>query len=333
MPKISAIMPAYNAEKYIGEAIESILNQTFADFEFIIIDDGSTDGTKKIIKEYDDPRIVLLENEKNSGIVVALNKGLDAAKGEYIARMDSDDISLPERFEKQVAFLESHPETVALGVGIRTFGENIEGVDMPAECNPQKSRIDLIFSPCIAHPTAMIRASVLKENNIKYDGKYVGTEDYALWWELSRYGDVHSLQEILFKYRIHTNQVSKNADEKTVGRFVAFANERLHWFGINGEPQVVQTFFDYTNGRADEFSSEDCFTFIGILSKIVKWNNCHNFYNDVLLKNRFGLAALECIQSKRLKNTEAIRIALYANKIGILSMLNLIKALYVRLRI
>ena len=106
MPKISVVMPAYNAEKYIGEAIESILNQTFKDFEFIIINDGSVDHTKEIIREYNDPRIVLLENDKNRGIVLSLNKGLDAATGKYIARMDADDIATKDRLEKQLEFLQ-----------------------------------------------------------------------------------------------------------------------------------------------------------------------------------------------------------------------------------
>lgn len=115
MPKVSVVMPAFNAEKYIREAVDSILNQTFTDFEFIIINDGSTDHTKEIILEYDDPRIVLLENEKNSGIVVTLNKGIQFARGEYIARMDSDDISLCNRIERQVLFLDSHAHIGLIG--------------------------------------------------------------------------------------------------------------------------------------------------------------------------------------------------------------------------
>ena len=125
MPKISVVMPAYNAEKYIGEAIESILNQTFKDFEFIIINDGSVDHTKEIIREYNDPRIVLLENDKNRGIVLSLNKGLDAATGKYIARMDADDIALKNRFERQVEYLDEHKDIGVLGTGICTFGEKI----------------------------------------------------------------------------------------------------------------------------------------------------------------------------------------------------------------
>ena len=111
MPKISVVMPAYNAEKYIGEAIESILNQTFKDFEFIIINDGSVDHTKEIIREYNDPRIVLLENDKNRGIVLSLNKGLDAATGKYIARMDADDISvtITTRFDTPSSGRFTHP--------------------------------------------------------------------------------------------------------------------------------------------------------------------------------------------------------------------------------
>ena len=126
MPKLSVIMPAYNAEKYIGEAIESILNQTFTDFEFIIIDDGSSDHTADIIKGFHDERIRFIQNEKNSGVANTLNKGLELSQGEYIARMDADDISLPARFEKQVAFMEANPDVAVVGCGIELFGMSHE---------------------------------------------------------------------------------------------------------------------------------------------------------------------------------------------------------------
>lgn len=114
-------MPAYNAEKYLREAIDSILAQTFTDFELIIINDGSTDFTKDIILSYTDQRIRYIENEQNSGICVTLNKGLDAARGRYIARMDSDDISLPRRLEVQVQYMDSHPEIGVAGTDIEIF--------------------------------------------------------------------------------------------------------------------------------------------------------------------------------------------------------------------
>ena len=114
VPGVSVVMPAYNAAKYIKEAIDSILAQTYRDFEFIIVNDGSTDNTKEIILSYSDPRIVYIENEQNSGICVTLNKGLDAAKGRYIVRMDSDDIALPQRLEVQVRYMDANP---VVGVG------------------------------------------------------------------------------------------------------------------------------------------------------------------------------------------------------------------------
>lgn len=111
MPKISVILPAYNAEKYINEAIDSILTQTYRDFELIILNDCSKDRTEEIILSYEDDRIVYLKNQVNMGVAATLNRGLAAAKGEYVARMDADDISLPERFEKQAAYLDEHPGT------------------------------------------------------------------------------------------------------------------------------------------------------------------------------------------------------------------------------
>ena len=119
-------MPAYNAEKYINEAIDSILAQTFTDFEFIIIDDGSTDSTCAIVESYSDSRIRFFKNEHNLGVAATLNRGLDLARGEYIARMDADDISLPTRFEKQAAYMDSHPDVVVCGTGVECFGARHE---------------------------------------------------------------------------------------------------------------------------------------------------------------------------------------------------------------
>ena len=127
MPKVSVVMPAYNAEAYIGAAMESILSQSFGDFEFLILNDCSTDGTEAIIQSYDDPRIVYIKNEKNMGVAATLNKGLAAAQGEYIARMDADDFSLPQRFEKQVAYLDAHPEVVVLGTQVQFFSDRGDG--------------------------------------------------------------------------------------------------------------------------------------------------------------------------------------------------------------
>jgi glycosyltransferase involved in cell wall biosynthesis len=125
-PYVTVLMPVYNTEMYLKEAIDSILNQTFRDFEFIVINDGSTDSTSDIIESYSDPRIIYLQNEKNLGVATSLNKGLSIAKGTYIARMDGDDVSRCDRLEKQVAFMDANPEIGVCGTWLETIGDRNE---------------------------------------------------------------------------------------------------------------------------------------------------------------------------------------------------------------
>ena len=197
MIKISVVMPAYNAEKYIGQAIESILNQTYSNFEFIIINDGSNDKTKEVILSYKDDRIIYLENERNSGIVVTLNKGLEKANGEYIARMDADDIAEPNRFEKQIKYLDKNIEIDVLGSGICTFGENIKSKKRLFTTNADQLKAELIFSSCIAHPTVMIRKNILEKYNLKYDLNFAGAEDYCLWWEIAKVSKIADIRKYI----------------------------------------------------------------------------------------------------------------------------------------
>jgi hypothetical protein len=208
MPKISVIMPAYNAERYVGEAIESVLSQTFGDFEFLIIDDASTDSTESVIASFSDPRIRLLKNENNLGIARTLNRGLDEALGEYIARMDSDDVSLPERFEKQVRYLDLHPECDVLGCAIEEFGA-LSGIKRFSE-DHETLKIDLIFGSCFAHPSVMMRADAIGKNALHYDPEFSKMEDWELWCRASGAHRLASLPDVLLKYRIHSGQVTQS---------------------------------------------------------------------------------------------------------------------------
>lgn len=204
-------MPAYNAEKYLREAIDSILSQTYKDFELIIVNDGSTDSTKEIILSYSDPRIIYLENECNSGICITLNNGLNAAHGKYIARMDSDDVSVPDRFEKQVAFLDAHPEIGVVGSFLQLMDENgrfmyvFENASDPNEC-----WVNMIFATCVGHPSVLIRRSCLDENSLRYEEYFRGMEDFFLWWQLAKYTKISNIQEPLLNYRCHSRQITKN---------------------------------------------------------------------------------------------------------------------------
>ncbi|AOW08136.1 glycosyltransferase family 2 protein [Flavobacterium gilvum] len=204
-PKVTVLMPVYNCELYIKEAVESVLNQTFKDFEFLIIDDASTDKTVHIIKSYNDARIQLIKKPVNTGYTNSLNYGLKIAKGEYIARMDGDDISLPERFEKQVAFLDAHPNVILCGTLYQIIGTN-KVCDHPLSHNAIK--VKLISACYIAHPTVMFQKRILETNRLQYDSVMEPAEDYDLWSRLVFLGELANIGEVLLYYRTHPQQTS-----------------------------------------------------------------------------------------------------------------------------
>ena len=178
-PTVSVVMPVLNGEKYLAEAMKSVLDQTFRDFEFIIINDGSTDSTEEIIQTFTDPRIVYLKNEANLGLSKSFNKGIAAARGRYIARMDADDVALPDRFEKELAFLESRPEIAVVGTAIWRIDENGRKLGLSRKATePQALKWQCFFSTPLFHPTVMARAEVLKEN--PFDESLPSSEDYEL---------------------------------------------------------------------------------------------------------------------------------------------------------
>lgn len=209
-PLVSVVLPVYNSEKYLLEAVESILKQTFGDFELIIVDDGSTDNSANILDNIEDPRIIRLRNEKNSGLVVSLNRGIGIASGKYIARMDADDISLPNRLEKQVKYLEAHLEVGVLGTGILTRVE-VDPVQEGAAMFPIQEmciRWMLCFRSAIAHPTVMYRRELVVENDL-YCQEFLYAEDYDLWVRLLSKTSFYNLDEHLLLMRFYVGSSSQ----------------------------------------------------------------------------------------------------------------------------
>ncbi len=236
---ISVIMSNRNTpEEYLREAIESVLNQTYSDFEFIIVDDCSTDNSLEIIESYADARIKIIKNSENLGLTKSLNKAISCAEGEFIARMDADDICLPERFEKQVDFLKHHPDIIVCGTWVELFGDgtSVYNEKHSRKILPEKEllQINLLFGNHmnIIHPTAMFNHKLLKENNITYNEKYIYAQDYRMWVECARKGELANVPEILFKYRIHNKAVS--SDKKSVQNECAknIMAEQLSWLGL-----------------------------------------------------------------------------------------------------
>ena len=282
-PTISVIMPAYNAEKYINEAIDSILAQTFTDFEFIIIDDGSTDSTCAIVESYSDSRIRFFKNEHNLGVAATLNRGLDLARGEYIARMDADDISLPTRFEKQAAYMDSHPDVVVCGTGVECFGARHE-TRFFSETDAQL-KIDLLFGCCFAHPSVIIRSSVIS-SGFHYDTAFDKMEDYELWWRISNFGKLASIHEILLKYRIHTGQVTQNPSPKLCNQLTELKTRQLKALGISSLSPELTAIYEYCLGKMKN-SRENIIRLTTSFDIILTNNSKVGLYDQKLLKNTF----------------------------------------------
>ncbi len=211
-PVISVLMPVYNADRYVAQAVESILRQTFTDFEFLIVDDGSRDRSLTILQHYaaKDCRIHLT-SRPNTGYVVALNEMLAKATGKYIARMDADDIALPERFAKQVAFLEHNPEFVCVGGGYQVIDKRnrllLHHLSMP-EQDEENQRLSLMGHTTICHPCAMFRRAAIETVGY-YEPDLMPTEDLDLWLRLGEVGKLANLNEPILQYRFHSGSVSE----------------------------------------------------------------------------------------------------------------------------
>lgn len=215
MTKVSVLMPIYNTNTlYLKAAVESVLNQTFSDFELLILNDSpDNQELKKIIGSYDDKRIFYMENTCNIGISASRNKLLKAARGQYVAIMDHDDISLPGRLEKQALYLDLHPDTGVVGCNIRRIGTKITS-DFPVDNQSVKSALP---DGCvIAHTAAMIRKSVLIDNRISWENDFSPCEDYMLWIRLAGKTLFHNLPEILVEYRYYPENTSHLRAEKMI---------------------------------------------------------------------------------------------------------------------
>lgn len=205
-PILSVCIPCYNAAKHVRECIDSILSQSFTDFELLIVDDGSNDDSISIIQSYDDSRIKLLKNKHN--YIASLNLLLQQAKGKYIARMDADDKMLPDRLLIQYNYMEHHPEIDVLGGGMDFFGDR-EGTYIPEAKNQTITMEEMLKSNRLAHPTVMIRTSSLDKIPVYYEEDYIYAEDYKLWMVMLQHGlRLDNIPTLLLEYRVSAGQNS-----------------------------------------------------------------------------------------------------------------------------
>lgn len=214
MSRVTVFMPVYNAEKYLHQAIESILQQTYEDFELLIIDDGSTDKSISVIETYSDSRIRLVVNNHNTGLSAVRNKALEIIDSEFLALLDADDIAMPDRLKKEIEYLDKNSDIAAVGSYAATIDENGCGRDMfrPQLTDSDYIRAYMIFNNAVANSSAMIRKSVVDENNIRYADCCYGVEDYKFWCELLKVGNIANIGEMMLKYRIVSDGVTAKAN-------------------------------------------------------------------------------------------------------------------------
>lgn len=285
MSTISVIMPAYNTEKYIGKAIESILQQTFEDFEFIIIDDASTDKTYDIASTYHDKRIILMRNQLKSGVAACINKGLSIANSEFIARMDSDDISKPERFKKQIDFMYANPN---LGIS----GTHMEIIDDKGNFRKQHHKkigidaikINLFFGhTSLAHPSIIMRKKVLDQYYLRYDTAFRYAEDYDLYCRSSHFVILDNYPECLVQYRVHSDSVSQKYHQEQIidAQTALYLHLRRLKLPFSLEDFKMHTQFALSEGPIHYRSIEGIFNWIDYL---YTWNEKNNIFDRELFE-------------------------------------------------
>lgn len=206
-PLVSIIMSVFNGEQFLRESVNSILNQTYKNYEIIVIDDGSTDNTNQILSSYVNSKLQVYKNETNQGLIYSLNKAIQLAQGNLLARMDADDIAMPHRLETQVSYFDNYPELAILGSAYYLRSHKRNKLHIPA-IKLGAIQANTLFNSPFGHPTVMLNRAVIGEDRLKYNKDYKHAEDYELWSNIVFNAVTSNIAEPLLTYRVHSNQVS-----------------------------------------------------------------------------------------------------------------------------
>lgn len=248
-PNVTVFIPVYNRARFVRGAIESTLAQTYGDFELLVIDDGSTDRSVEIIKSFDDPRIRLVQNEKNLGLPTTRNLGLELARGEFIALLDSDDISLPHRLERQVEFLQRHPSYAEVGAWSQRMDES--GRPKPSvklqPISAEEVRATLLFRCAMKNRSVMGRTAMMRE--LGYRSDFARCQDYDLHARLAERHDIGNIPEVLVLGRTHPNQWTGATTELGNTLKMRIMSELLSGLGIDATPDELRRHFLLCNNR------------------------------------------------------------------------------------
>ena len=285
-PNISVVMPVYNSATYLEAAIGSILNQSFGDFEFIIIDDGSEDNSYRIIQCYNDSRIRLFKNEVNKGIASCLNFGINHSCGEFIARMDSDDICELNRFEEQLKFMQNHPHISLCGTRTKIIDQDGQVLSIrESKIGDQQIKIALFLGETsISHPTAIIRRKFLLFNHLYYNPDYLYAEDYELWCRISILTDLENLSVPLVRYRVH--EKSSSALFPKIQRLFARAalSTYMQRIRVPYTPEEMYLHYQFSLPMNEAKSHTLCDDVLSWKNKLISMNDKHGWFNREIFR-------------------------------------------------
>lgn len=274
-------MPTYNVAPYVKEAIASVLRQTYRDFELLVIDDCSTDNTVSLVRSIDDPRIHIVQNEKNVGLAENLNRGLSHITTEYVARMDGDDIAEPRWLEREVTILDSHPEIGICSGGFERFGTVKSLVRFPER--HEDCMANMLFECSVIVPT--FRMSLYRDHGLRYSTIAFPAEDYRFWAECLRITKIYNVQETLFHYRMHPTQICTARREEQQKKVAATRRYMLEWLS----PDFTEEEMQYYTGQfmAPQISSPQDYTERKSFSrKLVDKNRSVGHFDEEALRRR-----------------------------------------------
>lgn len=308
--KVTILMPVYNGQAYVRDAVASMLNQTYQDFDLLVIDDGSTDDTLNILQAFDDERLVIEENPQNMGIVKTLNKGLEMITGEYIIRMDADDIAKPTRIEKQVSFMDSHPDVGASSGSAIVFKDDkaISKLRMPV--GAREARTELLFKSPLIHPAAIIRNETIKNNGIIYRAELKATEDFGFWQDVSFVSNIDNVNKTLLRYRDNEYGISnvsrKNEDARDRAHYAIYATH-FNQLGLELDEAALGLWRHWNTGNLDLTDLEQVKEASNLFAELKSRLNEMDYHLDYFDK-RMSVRFRMCARKNRLSIKEMLAL-------------------------
>jgi len=283
-PRITVLMSVYNAERFIAEAVESVLKQTFRDFELLIFEDTSTDSTLEILRSFTDPRIRLIKNSENHGLTKNLTQGMDMTRGEFVARMDADDICMPHRLEMQVAYLDAHPEISALGSAVTFFDESGKEFVAHQPLEHEEIKCALFYGFTMLHPSVMMRKADFDNHGLNYDPAFRVSQDHDLWTRAIRKVRFANLYEPLLRMREHKGKIGNTRKPLQAELSNRIRQRQLAELGVAFTADELKIFGEH-EGQFEHWTRNEVETFEELLIKVFDANAENSVFDQNMLVN------------------------------------------------